>query len=1168
MKTKLLFLLLLANFSIHAQTNLVPNGDFENWVSNAPKNWIVTNSVSSSTDKAEGQYSAKLSLTDKTLAPKVTSQVLLKAGVTYTVKFKYKYVNNNYSGLHPIALKIFQNGSGTTLSSSTFAINNNWTQRETTFTPDLDLSYELSISVFSFDEETFDVLIDDVVVIDPTETAVQYTLIPDLNFEKKLIALGIDSGDTDGKVLTKNVSELTILSLNNSSISDLTGIEDFTSLTDLYVRKNQLTNINLSKNTKLSYLDVGYNQLTTLDTKANTLLTSLVCHENQITSLDVSKNVLLEQLMCHYNNLTAIDVSLNPELYLFDCLNNQIKSVDISKNPKITELACENNQLTYLNLKNGNNINLDLTYSNFINNPNLTCIEVDDVDYSNANWSTIKDATANYNIDCTPYTLIPDPNFEKKLIALGIDSGTPDGKVMTSKISPITNLDLYNSNITDLTGIEDFESLTNLSCMSNKITNIDISKNLALTNLNVGYNKLIALNTSKNTNLQYLSLSYNEIASLNLSQNNELILLACNSNRLTNIDVSNNKKLSTLWCPSNQLTSLDLSKNTLLTSILCSENKLLTSINLRNGNNSKAVLNLYNIDFTKNPQLTCILVDDALFSNKNWESFKDPSASYSTIDCSQVTIIPDPAFEEKLIAMNIDTDGKNGSVLNTSISTITSLNVSLSNIKDLTGIKGFISLSNLNCSENLLSTLDLSQNKTLRLVNCSNNNLIGLDLKNGNNSNLTLTSNFTNNPNLTCIQVDDVNYSEANWATLKDATANYNVDCVRYTLIPDSNFEDKLIALEIDKDGKNGKVKTASISQVVSLNLQSSNISDLTGIEDFQALLYLDCKYNTIRNINLEHNKVLRGLDLHDNTLSSLNITANTELFSLTFSKNQISTIDLSQNKDLHYLTCDNNLLSNLDISSNTQIESLWCGQNNLTILNVSNQPNLLQLNCIYTTISALDVSSNPKLEMLYFNDAKLTTIDLSKNPLLKRLNLGNNLLTTLDLSHNPLLELVFLEFNPLTSLNLQNGNNENFILPSSGTKNKTSSIIDACSFLNNKKLSCIQVDNVEFSNAKWSNIKEPTSTYSSTCKNLGIEESVFDKAVVYPNPTKGEVTINNVSLEKATVYNTLGQLVKSFTLNPSNTDNTINLSGLPKGIYYIYLINQDAASAKKVIVE
>jgi Leucine-rich repeat (LRR) protein len=439
MKTKLLLLLLLANFSFYAQNNLVPNGGFESWVAGAPQNWTIANSVSSSIDKAEGQYSAKLSLTDKTLAPKVTAQVLLKAGVTYTVKFKYKYVNNNYSGLHPIALKIFQNGSGTTLSSSTYAINNNWTQKETTFTPDTNLSYDLSISVFSFDDETFDVLIDDVVVIDPNEPVAQYTLIPDLNFEKKLIALGIDSGTPDGKVLTADISGVTILSLTNSSISDLTGIEDFTSLTDLYVRKNQLTSINVSKNTKLLYLDIGYNQLTNLNTKSNVLLTSLVCQQNQITSLDVSKNVLLEELMCHYNNLTAIDVSLNPELYMLDCLYNQITSVDISKNPKITELACENNQLTYLNLKNGNNINLDLTYSNFVNNPNLTCIEVDDVDYANSNWSGIKDTTATFSSTCKNLG-IADSAFDK----ITIYPNPTKGEVNINNIT-LEKATVYNS---------------------------------------------------------------------------------------------------------------------------------------------------------------------------------------------------------------------------------------------------------------------------------------------------------------------------------------------------------------------------------------------------------------------------------------------------------------------------------------------------------------------------------------------------------------------------------------------------------------------------------------------------------------------------------------------------------------------------------------------------
>ena len=94
--------------------------------------------------------------------------------------------------------------------------------------------------------------------------------------------------------------------------------------------------------------------------------------------------------MCHFNELTIINVSNNPKLELFDCLNNKITSLDISKNPLITELACENNQLTYLNLKNGANPILDLTYSNFVNNPNLKCIQVDDASYSNANWASIK----------------------------------------------------------------------------------------------------------------------------------------------------------------------------------------------------------------------------------------------------------------------------------------------------------------------------------------------------------------------------------------------------------------------------------------------------------------------------------------------------------------------------------------------------------------------------------------------------------------------------------------------------------------------------------------------------------------------------------------------------------------------------------------------------------
>ena len=126
---------------------------------------------------------------------------------------------------------------------------------------------------------------------------------------------------------------------------------------------------------------------------------------------------------------------------------------------------------------------------------------------------------------------------------------------------------------------------------------------------------------------------------------------------------------------------------------------------------------------------------------------------------------------------------------------------------------------------------------------------------------------------------------------------------------------------------------------------------------------------------------------------------------------------------------------------------------------------------------------------------------------------------------------------------------------------------VPGTTFLGLKTLGCVKVDDAAYSNANWSKIKETTTVYSETC-TLGIEDSNFEKVAVYPNPTKGEVNINNVSLDKVTVYNSLGQLVKTVNLDSANTNNTINLAGLSKGIYYIYLINQDAATAKKIIVE
>ena len=69
----------------------------------------------------------------------------------------------------------------------------------------------------------------------------------------------------------------------------------------------------------------------------------------------------------------------------------------MSSNTALIWLQCYDNQLECLNVKNGNNT--AFTYFNAGNNLNLTCIEVDDVNYSTTNWTFI-DLQVSFSTDC------------------------------------------------------------------------------------------------------------------------------------------------------------------------------------------------------------------------------------------------------------------------------------------------------------------------------------------------------------------------------------------------------------------------------------------------------------------------------------------------------------------------------------------------------------------------------------------------------------------------------------------------------------------------------------------------------------------------------------------------------------------------------------------------
>ena len=225
----------------------------------------------------------------------------------------------------------------------------------------------------------------------------QFTSIPDANFEQALIDLGHDDV-IDGQVLTSNISGVTSLAVMGDSISDLTGIKDFTALT---------------------VLKCGFNQLTSLDVSENTALIHLNCMSNQLTSLDVSENTALIYLGCHDNQLTSLDVSQNNALITLECAHNQITNLDVSQNTVLNALDCFANQLICLNLKNGNNSNMGLLAIG--NNFSLTCMEVDDVAYATANWTYIDPGvtfSTNCNNACSSVGITEYSNQPRKLIRI------------------------------------------------------------------------------------------------------------------------------------------------------------------------------------------------------------------------------------------------------------------------------------------------------------------------------------------------------------------------------------------------------------------------------------------------------------------------------------------------------------------------------------------------------------------------------------------------------------------------------------------------------------------------------------------------------------------------------------------------------------------------------
>lgn len=307
----------------------------------------------------------------------------------------------------------------------------------------------------------------------------------------------------------------------------------------------------------------------------------------------------------------------------------------------------------------------------------------------------------------------------------------------------------------------------------------------------------------------------------------------------------------------------------------------------------EAVISPYNAVYSSSAKTVCIgstpVTDKTIIISDDYVAILNSS------------YFPDQNFRTKLYNSYFN----KGYINSTDVINTTSLNVSGCNISDLTGLRYFTYLRNLNCSSNNLSSLPTLSNVLTSLF-CNNNQLTALPTLPSTIQTLYAGSNkfngqlsITGKPNLTTLDVSNntmitiLNCSGNALTSLSyyGCTALKNLNC-------SSNNLSSLPALPIG---------------LTNLYCNNNKLTSLPDLPD--GLTVIDCSYNQ-----------LTSLPMLPSDISSLNVRGN--LF---------TTLGIWGRTKLKYLDC----------SSCSKLTTLDCANNALTSLNIANCPalSLLQIN-------------------------------------------------------------------------------------------------------------------------------------------------------------------------------------------------------------------------------
>ncbi|WP_179320040.1 T9SS-dependent choice-of-anchor J family protein [Winogradskyella helgolandensis] len=351
--------------------------------------------------------------------------------------------------------------------------------------------------------------------------------------------------------------------------------------------------------------------------------------------------------------------------------------------------------------------------------------------------------------------------------------------------------------------------------------------------------------------------------------------------------------------------------------------------------------------------------------------------------------------------------------------------------------------------------------------------------------------------------------------------------------IPDANFKTALLNHDpIIDTNSDGEIQVSEAEAYAgSLNLASSDIAELTGIESFLYITALNCSNNEITAVDLTQNIALEKIEIAANELSVLDISQNSNLKELACNGNDLVELYTASNLNLEILNVSANSISDLDIASNTALKSIEINLNPIENIDISNNVNLelfsatycYNLNTVdfsnnntlenillwYTNQEEINVSNMPNLSSLYLRNLNLTSLDVSNNPNLYNLYVTDNNISELDVSSNS--DLAYLSVDALYVSTIDVSNNPNlewldlsgFLLETVNAKNGNNTIFTYFNIDNASSLSSICVDDVTYADA---NFTIPSTSYfteicnPNDCDALVVNDTQGFETTVQPH--------------------------------------------------------------------